>query len=91
MPYAFVAQVEFSDDDVDTSRRALTEGLIPVAKGLPGFQSGVWARSGRKGMGMIVFDTEENATSGQEAIRASRPADAPPITDAGIYEVMGQA
>ena len=91
MPFAFVAQVEFSNDDVDASRKMLHEGLIPTAKALPGFQSGVWARSGRKGTGMIIFDTEANAVAGQEAIIASRPAEAPPVTDSGIYEVMGQA
>ena len=91
MPYAFIAQVEFTDDDLDVSRRMLAEGLIPTAKALPGFQSGVWARAGRKGIGTIVFDTEDNAKAGQATINESRPADAPAITDSGIYEVMGQA
>ena len=91
MPFAFVAQVEFSDDDPDASKRMLAEGLIPVAKSLPGFQSGIWARAGRKGIGTIVFDSEDNAKAGQAALADSRPADAPKITDSGIYEVMGQA
>lgn len=38
MPYAFIAEVEFADDDLDASRRMLNEGLIPVAKSLPGFR-----------------------------------------------------
>ena len=91
MPYAFIAQVAFTDDDLDTSRRMLTEGIIPLAQSLPGFQSGVWARSGRKGIGTIVFDTEDNAKAGEAKIVESRPAESPAITDSGIYEVMGQA
>ena len=91
MPYAFFAQVEFADDDRDASRKNLTEGLIPMAKSQPGFQSGVWARSERRGIGTIVFDTEENATAAKAAIEAGRPADSPKIVDSGIYEVMGQA
>ena len=91
MPYAFIAHVQFADDDLDASRRMLNEGLIPAAKALPGFQSGVWTRSGRKGIGAIVFDTEENANTGQAQLQDARPADAPTITESGIYEVMGQA
>lgn len=91
MPYAFIAEVEFTDDDLDASRRMLSEGLIPVAKSLPGFQSGVWTRAGRKGIGTIVFDTEDNAKAGQATIEENRPAEAPRIAQSGIYEVMGQA
>lgn len=91
MPYAFIAHVEFSDDDLDASRRMLSEGLIPAAKSLPGFQSGLWTRAGRKGIGTVVFDTEENANSGQAKLQETRPAEAPVITDSGVYEVMGQA
>jgi hypothetical protein len=91
MPYAFIAQVEFGDDDTNASRTFLSEGLIPLAKAQPGFQSGMWYRSGRKGIGTIVFDTEENATKGMAAIAEGRPDHAPKIVDSGIYEVMGQA
>ena len=91
MSHAFVAEVEFADDDVDGSRRLLNEGLIPAAKSLPGFQSGVWVRLGRKGMGTIVFDTEDNAAKAQATLNETRPAEAPKVTQSGIYEVMGQA
>lgn len=91
MPYAFIAEVEFADDDLDASRRLLNEGLIPTAKSLPGFQSGVWTRAGRKGFGTIIFDTEANATAGQATLAENRPAEAPKITQSGVYEVMGQA
>jgi hypothetical protein len=91
MPYAFVTTVEFTDDDHEVSRSLLTETLIPNAKGLPGFQSGVWLRAGRQGMGTVVFDTEENARSGQATLQSLRPADGPRFTSETIYEVMGQA
>lgn len=91
MPYAFIAHVEFTDDDLDASRRLLNEGLIPVAKSLPGFQSGVWARAGRTGIGTIIFDTEDNASAGQATLNENRPANAPTITQSGIYEVMAEA
>lgn len=91
MAYAIITHVEFSNDDLDVSRRLLSEGLIPTAKSLPGFQSGVWTRTGRKGIGTIIFDTEDNAVAAQATLDANRPPEAPKITETGIYEVMGQA
>ena len=91
MPYAFITEVEFTDDDLDASRKMLNEGLIPAAKSLPGFQSGVWTRAGRRGIGTIIFDSEDNAKAGQATLDKNRPAEAPRVTQSGIYEVMGQA
>ncbi len=91
MPYALISEVEFTSDDLDTSRELLTQGLIPMAKSLAGFQSGLWSRAGRKGIGTMVFDTEENAVAAQAALDANRPPEAPRITQTGVYEVMGQA
>ena len=91
MPYAFIAEVEFTNDDLDVSRRLLNERLIPLATSLPGFQSGVWTRAGRKGIGTIIFETEDDAVAGQAALSENRPAEAPRVTQSGIYEVMGQA
>ena len=51
----------------------LSEGLIPAAKSLPGFESGVWVRAGRKGMGTIVFDTEDNAAAAEPVFDEEMP------------------
>jgi hypothetical protein len=91
MPYALIAQVEFGpDDDPAAGRKMLQEGLIPMAKALPGFQSGVWSRAldGRTGIGTIMFDTEANATAGKASLDAQRPPQAPKIVRDGIYEVQ---
>jgi hypothetical protein len=42
-------------------------------------------------MGMIIFDTEANATAGQKTLQDNRPPDTPEVTRTEIYEVLGQA
>ncbi len=94
MAYAFVAHVQFAEGaDPELGRRLLQEGLIPAAKAQPGFQSGIWVRSldESAGIGTIVFDTKANAEAGRAALEAQRPAEAPAITEAGVYEVMAEA
>jgi hypothetical protein len=94
MPYAFVAHVQFAEGaDPELGRKMLQEGVIPAAKAQAGFQSGIWVRSPdeKSGIGTIVFDTKANAEAGMAALQAGRPAEAPAITDSGIYEVMAQA
>jgi hypothetical protein len=93
MPYAFVAHVQLEGADPELGRKMLEEGLIPAAKAQGGFQSGIWVRSadGKSGIGTIVFDTQANAEAGKSALDAQRPAEAPKVTDDGIYEVMAQA
>ena len=94
MPYAFVAHVQFAEGaDPELGRKLLQEGLIPAAKAQAGFQSGIWVRSpdAKSGIGTVVFDTQANAEAGKAALEAQRPADAPAITDSGVYEVMAQA
>ena len=92
MPYAFIAQVAF-EGDPELHQKVLHEELIPTVSAMPGFQSGRWCRSvdGKTGIGTVVFDTQANAEAAAERARTNRPAAAPTITSAGIYEVVGEA
>ncbi len=93
MAYALSTQVTFEGRSREETERMLNEQVIPAVSKLPGFQSGVWLRSkdGSTGMGIVVFDTEENLKSMRDWMSASRPAEAPPITSSEIFEVTGQA
>jgi hypothetical protein len=68
----------------------LREVLIPRLQGLAGFQSARFLRSqdGATGIGAAVFDTEANAKAGLDAMTTDRPAEAPPVESAAIYEVI---
>jgi hypothetical protein len=80
----------FSPADAE---KLLNEQVIPIITGLPGFQSGVWLRSAdtKTGMGIVVFDSEDNAAAARDGMGQNRPAGAPPITSSDIYFVTGQA
>ena len=49
------------------------------------------AADGSTGLGIVVLDTEANAKQAAQDIASRRPADAPPIIDSGVYEVMAEA
>ena len=93
MPYALVTQVSLEGRRPEDSERMLNDQVIPVVQQLPGFQRGVWLRSedGSTGMGIVVFDSGEHATSARDGMETMRPGDAPPITSSQIYVVTGLA
>jgi hypothetical protein len=69
----------------------LNNFVIPLAKTQAGFKNGTWARDGKgRGLGVIVFDTEENAAAALDALKP--PAGAgPELISSDLYEVGGQA
>jgi hypothetical protein len=93
MAHALVSHVNLEGRKPEDLERLLNEQVIPRVKQLPGFQRGVWLRSedGSKGMGIVVFDSEANATSARDGLDGVRPADAPPITSTAIHDVTGLA
>ena len=93
MAHAFVAHVALEGRTAEEGQRLLNERIVPAVKQHPGFQRGLWLRSrdGSTGMGIIVFDTEENAQAWRDGMAAVRPAEAPPITGSEIFEVSVQA
>jgi len=68
----------------------LREQLVPRMKTQSGFQGANFFRSpdGTTGMGVVLFDTEEHAKAGHDAMVNDRPPEAPPVTSSGIYEMF---
>jgi len=93
MAYALVTHVNLEGRSPEEAEKLLHEEVIPIVKGLPGFDRGVWLRSAdvSTGMAVVVFDSEENAKAAQEGMNTMRPSDAPPITSSDIYIVAGEA
>jgi hypothetical protein len=90
MPFAAVTRVKLEGRDVAEDQKFLNEMLIPRLKALTGFQSARFMRSqdGTTGAGAVIFDTESNARAALDAMMTERPADAPPIENTAIYEVV---
>jgi hypothetical protein len=89
--YAVVIQVKFAEDgDREEGLRMLNERVVPNAKSQPGFQRGSWLwDNGTNGMGVVVFDTEDNATAAQENLKL--PPGGPQLVSLAVYEVSAEA
>jgi hypothetical protein len=90
MPYAAVVTVKLQAQDNTQGEKMLREVLIPRLKGLTGFKAARFLRSqdGATGIGSAIFDTEANAKAALDAMTTDRPAEAPPIESAVLYDVF---
>ena len=91
MPFASVVQVELSGaEGAAVGEKMLREQLIPRLQTQTGFQSARFFRAseGAAGLGIAVFDTEEHAKAGQDAMVTDRPPEAPPVTSSAVYELF---
>jgi hypothetical protein len=91
MPFASVVHVQLTGAGGPTAgEQMLREQLIPRLKAQSGFQSARFFRTpdGTIGMGVAVFDTEERAKTGHDAMVNNRPPEAPPVTSSAVYEMF---
>ena len=92
MTQAVVMQVRFAEGQSPEEGQAmLKDVVIPMAKSQAGFQNGTWLHDGKgQGMGVIVFDSAENAAAAQDVLKP--PAGVgPTLISSDLYEVGGQA
>jgi len=69
----------------------LRDFVVPLAKAQAGFKNGTWARNGKgHGMGVIVFDTAENAAAAQDVLKPPG-GQGPELISSDLYEMGGQA
>jgi hypothetical protein len=91
MPYASVVHVQLTQGGgAAAGEQMLREQLLPRLQAQPGFQNARFFRAsdGTVGMGVAVFDTEEHANAGQDAMVNERPPEAPRVTSSAVYELF---
>jgi len=90
MTFAAVTYVDLEGRDPEQALRLLNETLVPMMKAMPGFQSARFLRSqdGKTGVGSVFCDSPGHAQECLNTMTAERPAQAPPVTSAAIYEVV---
>jgi hypothetical protein len=90
MPFASVVHVQLTGGDPAAGEQMLREQLIPRLQTLSGFESARFLRTsdGTTGMGVVVFDTEDHATIGLDAMVNDRPTEAPSVASSTVYEVF---
>lgn len=92
--YAVLVTVDLEAARADESKKLLDETTIPAAKSLTGFARGVWLRSGdnSNGRGVMLFDSEENATAAVAAAKQGPPPGGPvSVRSVETFEVLGEA
>jgi hypothetical protein len=70
--FAVVAKVELPEGEtIDQGRETLNTLVIPGIKQSPGFVSAIFLSppTGREGLGVVVFNTQEDANNAKENFR----------------------
>jgi hypothetical protein len=86
--------VQATIKDFERARKGLTEETVPAVSQAPGFVAGYWTRSeDNRGVGMVVFESEEAAQAIAERIRSEGPPDpgAVSIDNIEVREVVAHA
>lgn len=90
MAHAVVMRVKFgAGGESAEGRRLLDEIVVPQAKSQTGFQSGRWMHEGENGMGVVVFDSADNARAAAEVLKP--PPGGPELVSCDVYEVAAEA
>ena len=92
--HALVTRVTIHD--ADRTREMLDSQVVPGVSSAPGFQSGQWTWSTgggeRTGLAMMIFDSEENARSAGDRVRAAaESSDDVTLDEVEIREVVASA
>lgn len=86
--HAVVVRVTIEDDDSALS--ALREQVVPRVSQAPGFVAGYWTRKDDTGLSMLVFESEEAATTASEQVVANMP-DGVNLENVEVREVVANA
>jgi hypothetical protein len=87
--HAVVFQVDMKEGRAVGPGPELDE-VIASSEAVPGFVRGTWMTDGRRGLSMVLLDSEESAR--EMAADASIPPEAPvTLRSAEVYEVVGES
>jgi hypothetical protein len=86
--HAVVVRVTINDEE--PAMRQLREQVVPGVSQAPGFVTGYWTRKGNTGLSMVIFVSEEAATTASERI-PSLIADAVSLEGVEVREVAAHA
>ena len=87
--------VRVTVNDVESSRKALTQDVVPRVKQAPGFQAGFWTAppggGSGPGLSIVVFDSEQNAQQAAGMVRQGPFPDGVELQDVEVREVVASA
>jgi hypothetical protein len=86
--HAVVVRVTINDEEEADQR--LREDIVPRVSQAPGFVTGYWTRKDNNGLSMVVFESEDAATTVSEMV-PSMISDAVTVDSVEVREVAAQA
>jgi hypothetical protein len=86
--HAVIVTVTISDNEVAEGH--LRENVVPGVAQAPGFVTGYWTRKDDKGLGMVVFESEDAAKAMSERVPSMAP-DVVTVEDIDVREVVAHA
>ena len=88
MPFAVMFQVTLPQATPEEDQKMLEDAIVPAAKSQDGFVRGIWMRKTADssfGVGIVVFDSEQQAKDASVALRP--PPGGPAVNSVEIFEV----
>lgn len=91
--YAVVVTVNIAPGQVDASRKALHEQVIPRVSKAPGFVKGYWTAGTdpERGMSIVLFGTKADAENASNTIRTSPMPPMVTLNSVEVREVIAEA
>jgi len=86
--HAVVVRVKINDPEAAEAR--LREDVVPGVSQAPGFVAGYWTRKDNTGLSMLVFESEDAATTAEDRVRSNMP-DAVTLESTEVREVVANA
>lgn len=86
--HAVVVRVTINDEQ--EADRRLREEIVPRVSQAPGFVTGYWTRKDNTGLSMVVFESEDAATTASEMIPSMVP-DTVTLDGVEVREVAAHA
>jgi hypothetical protein len=89
--HAVVVRVNIQD--FERGREGLERDVVPQATQAPGFVAGYWTSSEDRsnGLGMVVFESEENARMAASMIESQSPDEGVTLESVEVREVAASA
>ncbi len=94
--HAVILEVDTSGAEREAALKRLREEIIPTIKQAPGFRSGTWtggpSAEDRRGLALVVFDTEENAQAAANRLSVgANPQPGVTVQRSEVREVVATA
>ena len=86
--HAVVVRVTINEQEAAESE--LRERVVPQVSQMPGFVTGHWTRKDNRGLSMIVFESEDAATSLSDRLSSMAP-EGVTVEDVEVREVVAHA